>query len=456
MAEADHTEHYFTVRGRGFDQKSWRTILSVVRQIVDDARENGVDATLEGDARRVIVSPSGEGMPLVIWRTGQPNIPKCVTATPPFDALVESVLSGVKKIAPDIFEMTSPDGRDYRRIFADQAASRKQTAMTTEEIIRKAAIRVAAGTQDKVLKRELLTILKDSVEHCGDEGCASEEKESRHEEGKSVDIGDWLRDHGYEEAADKWEKHEGKIEEIGKSASAVVFPEIRDLAWRYVLEFSAAKPTSKLAAASTATKAAAAERMAKKWISDAIKRPGRVHEYLGIPEDQTIPMAKLDAAIEKVKATGNKSLLAALQLAKRLKGMKKAAAPDKAAAKWKTMPKGWTDESRKKFWESLTGRSPKHKVTACIKRMEGNVSDAGAFCAALADRVLGTTDWRGEDRTARANPFDNDRVRARIASTNPWISYAEMVDLCPSCAERMHNHGITRIHASVIRRLLGA
>lgn len=65
---------------------------------------------------------------------------------------------------------------------------------------------------------------------------------------------------------------------------------------------------------------ASTERVAKKWIQKAIKHPGRVHEYLGIPEDEEIPMGKLDAAIEKVKGTGDKSLLSALQLAKRLKG----------------------------------------------------------------------------------------------------------------------------------------
>jgi hypothetical protein len=56
------------------------------------------------------------------------------------------------------------------------------------------------------------------------------------------------------------------------------------------------------------------------------------------------------------------------------------------AARWETMPKGWTDESRKKFWNTMTG-DVKHKVTKCIKEMEGKVDDPGAFCASLADRV---------------------------------------------------------------------
>lgn len=63
--------------------------------------------------------------------------------------------------------------------------------------------------------------------------------------------------------------------------------------------------------------------------------------------------------------------------------------------KWKNLPKGWTDESRSKMWDSLTGRASKHKVTACIGQMEGKVDDAGAFCAALADRE--DPGWRSRD-----------------------------------------------------------
>lgn len=63
--------------------------------------------------------------------------------------------------------------------------------------------------------------------------------------------------------------------------------------------------------------------------------------------------------------------------------------------KWQKLPKGWTDESRKKMWDSLVG-DVKHKVTKCIKQMEGKVDDPGAFCAALADRVEGK-EWRERD-----------------------------------------------------------
>ena len=55
-------------------------------------------------------------------------------------------------------------------------------------------------------------------------------------------------------------------------------------------------------------------------------------------------------------------------------------------AAWESLPKGWTDESAKKFWDSLTGEA-KHKVTKCIEKMKGNMDDPGAFCASLADLV---------------------------------------------------------------------
>ncbi len=58
------------------------------------------------------------------------------------------------------------------------------------------------------------------------------------------------------------------------------------------------------------------------------------------------------------------------------------------AAKWEGLPKGWTQESLKQYWESLTGEVT-HKVTKCIEKLKGSegVDDPGAFCAALADKM---------------------------------------------------------------------
>lgn len=444
MRKTGNVQHYFTVRGRGFDLKEWSRILTVVEEIVDRAKGAGFPAKFEGDATGLVVSaPDVQEFRLI--RKGEPNIPKEVVAAGRYDVVVQTMLAAIKKIAPDKFEMTCPDGRDYRRMLAkattapghgswgrmkrmDQLPKTKEEAFLkamgkqkwrhpdtgnqvefvslpkkeqtklrrrweqefgdryqralekakaeaeeakkevdeaddahkdvkrekqkaekargleeayekalkvadsprsvgeaktmNEDTIRKAAIRVAKTTDDPDLRRELLEILRPTVKSAKDDG----EKESRFEEGKDVDVGTWLKENGYSEAARKWEKHEGEIGK--KAAAAVVFPDIHELAWHHVLAFAKSHPGSKVASGSTADRVSASTHLAKKWISDAIERPGRVHKYLGIPEDEKIPVSKLDAAIEKVKGTGNKSLLSALLLAKRLKGMGKKAADD--------------------------------------------------------------------------------------------------------------------------------
>ena len=61
-------------------------------------------------------------------------------------------------------------------------------------------------------------------------------------------------------------------------------------------------------------------------------------------------------------------------------------ASQRQADKWEDMPKGWTSESREKFWDSLTGPA-EHKITKCMQEMDGKVSDPAKFCGALAARV---------------------------------------------------------------------
>lgn len=105
------------------------------------------------------------------------------------------------------------------------------------------------------------------------------------------------------------------------------------------------------------------------------------------------------------------------------------------ADKWKKLPKGWTDKSRKDFWESLTSGAPKHKVTECIKKMQDtDITNPGAFCAALADRV--TPGWRSQ----------------REAS-DPWITQKMMWKRNPRCAKRMKRAGFSKIRESVLRKM---
>lgn len=55
----------------------------------------------------------------------------------------------------------------------------------------------------------------------------------------------------------------------------------------------------------------------KNWIKDAIKKPGSLHEQMGIPKGQKIPAKKLAAAAKKPGKLGQRA-----RLAETLKGFK--------------------------------------------------------------------------------------------------------------------------------------
>jgi len=105
------------------------------------------------------------------------------------------------------------------------------------------------------------------------------------------------------------------------------------------------------------------------------------------------------------------------------------------ADKWKSLPKGWDDASRKQFWETLTGDN-QHKVTKCIKEMgkpDTGIDDPGAFCGALADRVLGK-DWR---KKASGFFLDHQRALRQVQQENPDWVLGDLKDAISSVSPRM-------------------
>lgn len=69
-------------------------------------------------------------------------------------------------------------------------------------------------------------------------------------------------------------------------------------------------------------------------------------------------------------------------------------------SKWEDLPKGWTDDSRAKYANSMAKEECEQEgaVDTCISKIDGHVDDPGAFCASLHDRVTGTTLWRGKNK----------------------------------------------------------
>jgi len=126
----------------------------------------------------------------------------------------------------------------------------------------------------------------------------------------------------------------------------------------------------------------------------------------------------------------------------------------RTADKWEDKPKGWTDESRKKFWDSLTSAAPKHKVTECIKRMNKHMGgNAGAFCASLADRV--TPGWRQEAAKDKKKASLTQPLSLRrdygAGSDDEWLGIEEVRKHCPPCADKMAANGIRKVKASALR-----
>ena len=56
----------------------------------------------------------------------------------------------------------------------------------------------------------------------------------------------------------------------------------------------------------------------KNWIASAIKKPGALHEQLGVPKDKKIPAKTLDKASKAPGKLGQRA-----RLAQTLKGFKK-------------------------------------------------------------------------------------------------------------------------------------
>lgn len=50
--------------------------------------------------------------------------------------------------------------------------------------------------------------------------------------------------------------------------------------------------------------------MPKKWIQNAIKKPGALHKELGVAKDKKIPVKKLNAAAKKGGKLGERARLA--------------------------------------------------------------------------------------------------------------------------------------------------
>lgn len=65
------------------------------------------------------------------------------------------------------------------------------------------------------------------------------------------------------------------------------------------------------------------------------------------------------------------------------------------------LPKGWNQNSLKRFAKSLTGKEGTQKgfFDKCVKKMQGKIDNPEGFCASAKDELHGSTMWRGKGKT---------------------------------------------------------
>lgn len=71
-------------------------------------------------------------------------------------------------------------------------------------------------------------------------------------------------------------------------------------------------------------------------------------------------------------------------------------------SQWNDLPQGWTSDSRDKYAASMA-QTQEGPVSSCMDKIDGHVTDPGAFCASLHDQVTGTTDWRGKGKQSESD-----------------------------------------------------
>lgn len=65
------------------------------------------------------------------------------------------------------------------------------------------------------------------------------------------------------------------------------------------------------------------------------------------------------------------------------------------------LPKGWTQDSLKKFAKSLTNKEGTQEkfFERCVNKMKGKLDNPEGFCASVKDELHGSTYWRGKGKT---------------------------------------------------------
>lgn len=93
---------------------------------------------------------------------------------------------------------------------------------------------------------------------------------------------------------------------------------------------------------------------------------------------------------------------------------------------WENLPRGWTEESLRSFWNSLGGKG-EHKVTRCIEKMKGDIDNPGAFCASL-ERRIESSNLEGKKLAVGDKILTSTKKVAKVVKVGTELAFWMTVD----------------------------
>lgn len=102
----------------------------------------------------------------------------------------------------------------------------------------------------------------------------------------------------------------------------------------------------------------------------------------------------------------------------------------KMEAGFQKYPKGWDQDSVKKFGKTLSKRmkggvKTKGFFDKCVKKMRGKVDNPEGFCAGVKDETYGSTGWRGKDKSPGEVRADVKKAKFKIEGVERILEYEE-------------------------------
>jgi len=93
-------------------------------------------------------------------------------------------------------------------------------------------------------------------------------------------------------------------------------------------------------------------------------------------------------------------------------------------------PKGWSNDSVKKFGKTLSKRmkggvKSKGFFDKCVNKMRGKVDNPEGFCAGVKDETYGSTGWRGKGKSPGQVSADVKKAKFKVEGLERILEYEE-------------------------------